>query len=165
MSDYINDIIDAVIDKAETLDLYADIVRGPLPPDNGISVYPATGTPQTTFINKRHVYNIGLTLNGKHASQQTVSSTLNGIHTALTTTKNLPATDYWQICDIATIALPTYLDREENNQYLYGSSLMVRAYIWSFDDPPAPTPTPPADNAEEPDDTDDTEETNDENEE
>ena len=130
MNDYINEIIDAVMDLAENTQPYADIVRGPLPPDNGIAVYMATGTPDTTFLNKRIVYNFALTLNGKNASQQAVSAALNAIHTALTTATEYPATDNWEICDVETIALPSYLNREENNQYLYGSSLRVRAYIY-----------------------------------
>lgn len=163
MADYINDIIDAVIELMEDTDPYATIVRGPLPPDNGIAVYMATGSPNATFCNKRIVYDFNLTLNGKHASQQTVSAALNAIHTALTTTKDYPDTDYWQICDIESVALPSYLNREQNNQYLYGSSLRVRAYIWSFDDPPEPTPpaeteTEPADDLDNTDDVNDNEE-------
>lgn len=129
-NDNINSIIDAVIDMAEATNPYASIVRGPLPPDNGIAVYMASGSPDTTFLHKRIVYNFTLTLNGKHASQQTVSAALNAIHTALTTATAYPHTDAWEICDIETAALPSYLDREENKQYLYGSSLRVRAYIY-----------------------------------
>ena len=163
MADYINDIITAVIDLMEATDPYADIVIGALPPDNGIAVYMASGSPNVTFCNKRIVYDFNLTLNGKHASQHTVSTALNAIHAALTTTKDYPDTDYWQICDIETIALPSYLNREQNNQYLYGSSLRVRAYIWSFDDPPEPTPpaepeTEPADDLDNTDDVNDNEE-------
>lgn len=129
MNDYLNEIIDAVMDLAEDTNPYASIVRGPMPPDNGIAVYMATGTPNATFLNKRIVYDIALTLNGKNASQEAVSAALNEIHTALTTATEYPATENWEICDIETMALPSYLDREENNQYLYGSSLRVRAYI------------------------------------
>ena len=134
-NDYLNDIIDAVIDMAEALGLYAKITRGALPPDDGLAIYPAVGTPQTTFLTKKHVYDITLTLNGKHKSQQKVSGTLNEIHAALTTTKVFPTHPCWQICDIATVALPSYLDREENKQWLYGSSLRVRAFIKTFGDP------------------------------
>ena len=130
MNDYINEIIDAVMDLADATNPYATLVRGPLPPNNGIAIYMATGNPDTTFLNKRIVYDFSLTLNGKNASQQAVAAALNKIHTALTTTKNYPVTDNWEICDIETIALPSYLNREENKQYLYGSSLRVRAYIY-----------------------------------
>ena len=128
--DHINDIIDAVMDLAEETNPYASLVRGPLPPDNGIAIYMATSGPDTTFMQKRIVYDFNLTLNGKHSSQQAVSAALNAIHTALTTAKNYPATTDWQIANIETVSLPSYLDREENNQYLYGSSLRVRAYIF-----------------------------------
>jgi len=64
MADYINDIIDAVMDMAEATEPYAAIVRGPLPPDNGIAIYMANGTPNATFLNKRIVYDFVLTLNG-----------------------------------------------------------------------------------------------------
>lgn len=133
MADYINDIISAVITMAEASlpsgSTYK-IVRGPLPPNNGFAIYMAVGSPNTTFQNKRIVHDFTLTLNGKHARQQTVSKLLNNMHEALTTTKEYPVTDNWEIANIETVSLPSYLDREENNQYLYGSSLRVRAYIY-----------------------------------
>lgn len=108
--------------------LYAPILIGALPADNGICCTIAGGWPEATFIDKGMSYELSLVLNGKHESQQVVSDTLNDIHQALTQTKTYPQTDAYQITNIETTASPSYIEREENKQYLYGSSLKVRFY-------------------------------------
>lgn len=152
----INDVLLAVIDMAESIydeptgeaiqdstdtedhtepsegdtesGLYAPILIGALPADNGICCTIAGGWPEATFIDKGMSYELSLVLNGKHESQQMVSDTLNDIHQALTQTKTYPQTDAYQITNIETTASPSYIEREENKQYLYGSSLKVRFY-------------------------------------
>lgn len=108
--------------------LCAPILIGALPADNGICCTIAGGWPEATFIDKGMSYELSLVLNGKHQSQQVVSDTLNDIHQALTQTKTYPQTDAYQITNIETTASPSYIEREENKQYLYGSSLKVRFY-------------------------------------
>ncbi len=147
----INDVLLAVIDMAESIydepeqtgeatqestdtepeesGLYAPILIGALPADNGICCTIAGGWPEATFIDKGMSYELSLVLNGKHQSQQVVSDTLNDIHQALTQTKTYPQTDAYQITNIETTASPSYIEREENKQYLYGSSLKVRFYF------------------------------------
>lgn len=152
----INDVLLAVIDMAESIydgptgeaiqdstegedhtepnegdtesGLYAPILIGALPADNGICCTITGGWPEATFIDKGMSYELSLVLNGKHESQQIVSDTLNDIHQALTQTKTYPQTDAYQITNIETTASPSYIEREENKQYLYGSSLKVRFY-------------------------------------
>lgn len=146
----INEVLLAVIDMAESIydepeqtgeatqestdtepeesGLYAPILIGALPADNGICCTIAGGWPEATFIDKGMSYELSLVLNGKHESQQVVSDTLNDIHQALTQTKTYPQTDAYQITNIETTASPSYIEREENKQYLYGSSLKVRFY-------------------------------------
>ena len=125
----INDVLQAVIDMAEEIQPYASIVVGALPADNGISMTVGAGAPQTTFMTKGMVYEIDCVLNGKHSAQETVFDTLNDIHQALTMTKDYPATDEYQILDIQTTSSPNYIEREENKQYLYGSSVRVRFFF------------------------------------
>lgn len=127
----INDILSAVIDMAEATNPYATIIVGSLPPDNGLSMTFGAGGVNTTTLEKTICYDFSVVLNGKHSSQKTVSDALCNIHAALTQTKTYPATSAYQIADISTIATPSYLDREDSGQWLYGSSLRVRAYVFN----------------------------------
>lgn len=128
----INDVLIAVIGIMPTE--YAPVRIGAMPADNGIACAIANGAPETTFLTKGMAYQFNLVLNGKHSSQQTVSDALNDIHQALTQTKEYPHTDTYQITDIDTISSPSYLGREENKQYLYGSSLNVRFFFFKKED-------------------------------
>ena len=125
----INDVLLAVIDMAQDTDPYADITIGALPADNGICCAISTGAADAPFLDRGCSYELSLVLNGKHYDQQTVSDALNDIHQALTQTKTYPKTDAYQITNIETASGPTYIGREENKQYLYGSSLRVRFYF------------------------------------
>ena len=68
-------------------------------------------------------------LNGKHTDEQILSAALGKIHTALSMATEYPAADNYQITDISTINAPGCLGREENEQWLYGSSLRVKFYL------------------------------------
>ena len=102
---------------------------GSMPADNGISVFVGTGYANETYMDKGMAYELHIVLNGKHAQQQIVSDTLNDLHVYLTQLKEYPANDYYQITDIETISAPSFIGREENKQYLYGSSLRVKFYL------------------------------------
>lgn len=124
-----DDVLLAVIDMAAETEPYSNIVIGALPPDNGISLTWATGGVSETYWDKNMVYEKAAVLNGKHLNAQTVADALGKIHLALTRTKSYPATAQYQILDIASVATPAYLDREENGQVLWGSSLQVRFFV------------------------------------
>lgn len=125
----INDIFEAVIALAETAS--GKTIRvGALPANNGYAMQIASGAPATTFMTKGLCMEFSIVLNGKHTSQKTVSDTLNKIHLALTQAKTYPNDTTYQITDIETTSTPSYLDREEDKQYLYGSSLRVKAFIF-----------------------------------
>ena len=127
----LNDILLAVIGLAQATDPYATIVVGALPADNGITMTYGAGGVDTTFITKGICYDLDIALNGKHSNAQTVSDALNNIHQALTQATSYPRTENYQITDISTISTPSYLDREQNSQILYGSSLRVKAFIFN----------------------------------
>lgn len=121
-------VLNAVIDLAEqTVQTYADILVGSLPVDDGISMCIASGS-AGYFMDKCGRYSILLTLNGKHSDQQLVSDTIGQIHTALSCMTAYPAVNSCQITSIETQSPPSYLDREEGGQWLYGSSLRVKFY-------------------------------------
>jgi hypothetical protein len=45
---------------------------------------------------------------------------------ALTRRKDFPHSDTWQIYAIETTASPRLIGREQNSQWLYGSSLLIK---------------------------------------
>lgn len=64
--------------------------------------------------------------NGKNVDQQTVIGQLDAIHHSLTRRKDFPAGNSWQVYAIETVSSPRLLGREQNSQWLYGSSLTVK---------------------------------------
>lgn len=124
-----DEILAAVIAMAQGTNPYAVITAGALPADNGICMTWASGAPAFTFLDKGMAYQRTIVCNGKHTSQQAVSEALSAIHLALTKTKTYPNAPQWQITDIATVSAPAYLSREQNSQWLYGSSLRVKFYL------------------------------------
>lgn len=123
-----DDVLHAVIDLAQQAKPYADILIGPMPPDNGISIAWSSGN-LNTFLDKRAAVRMTAVLNCKHEDQTTASDTLGRLHTYLNMRKNYPSADNFQITNIETIGAPVYLGREENNQWLYGSGLEVKFFL------------------------------------
>ena len=123
-----DDVLTSVISLAEQADLYSHIVIGPMPPKNGISIAWATGN-LNTFLNKKAAVVMSAVLNCKNSDQEIASDTLGIIHTFLNMRKNYPESDNFQITNIKTTSAPSYLGREENDQWLYGSSLEVKFFL------------------------------------
>lgn len=123
-----DDVLMAVLDMAQQTKPYANIVVGSMPSDKGIAMAYANGALET-YLNKAATITMTLVLNGKHSDQQTVLDALGKIHVALNTCKNYPASDAYQITNIKTISPPNYLGREENKQWLYGSSLEIQFFM------------------------------------
>lgn len=123
-----NDVLEAVIMMAEETNPYSSIVIGPLPPDDGISIsWGATG--YSPFLNKKAAVELVAVLNGKNRDLKKVAEALNTIHTSLSMSKDYPSASNYQITDISTVSAPQYLGREENSQWLYGSSLRVKFFL------------------------------------
>lgn len=126
-----SEILAAVIGLAQATNPYATITVGALPADDGICMTYATGAPSSTFLDKGMAYQRSLVLNAKNTSQQAAQEALDAIHVALTQATTYPSGEAWQITDIETIAAPSYLSREQNSQWLYGSSLRIKFYLRS----------------------------------
>lgn len=122
------EITDAVIDMAQEV-VSDKIVVGALPPENGISMAPAAGASDITFFNKGQAMHISMVVNSKNEDQKTALDNLGKIHERLTLTEDYPSGDTWQITNIETNSTPVYLDREQNSQYLYGSSVRIDFYM------------------------------------
>ena len=119
-----DEVLQAVIDMAEAAAGTA-IVTGSLPPDNGIAMSgQASSAPIFLDIGSNERMNV--LCNGKNRDQQTVIQTLDAIHRALTRRKDFPCGDDWQIYAIETTSSPRLIGREQNSQWVYGSSLAVK---------------------------------------
>ena len=112
-----DEVLLSVIAMAEEATLYASIIIGPMPPDNGLCMAWGSGAPNEIYLD-----------NGKHTDQQTVSNQLGAIHKNLSRRKWYPQNENFQILDISTSTAPQYVGREENDQWLYGSALRVKFY-------------------------------------
>lgn len=123
-----SDVLTAVCQLINDTAPYSNVVIGSLPPSNGISIAWAAST-NNPFWDKYAAVEMTAVLNGKHPDQSVVLDGLGKIHTALSLMKQYPSADHYQITDIATISAPSYLGREENNEWLYGSSLRVKFYL------------------------------------
>lgn len=119
-----DEVMQAVIDMAEAA-AGSPVVLGSLPPDNGLAMTGSAGQ-SPTFLDIGSNETMNVVCNGKNVDQQAVVSTLNAIHASLTRRKDFPHSNTWQIYAIETTASPRLIGREQNSQWLYGSSLLVK---------------------------------------
>ena len=119
-----DEILQAVIDMAEQA-TGETIVVGSMPPDNGIAMT-GQAAPQSIFLDIGANERMSVVCNGKDTDQQAVIQKLDTIHRVLTRRKDYPTRDGWQIYAIETVASPRIIGREQNSQWLYGSSLLVK---------------------------------------
>lgn len=125
-----SEVVEAVASLAQTA-AGVSVSIGALPADNAVCIAPASGAPSSTFLDKGMAYQWAMVCNAKNTDQQAAQEVLNTIHLALTQTKTYPSGAAWQITDIGTISAPSYLSREQNSQWLYGSSLRVKFFLRS----------------------------------
>lgn len=125
----INQVIEAVIGLANATQPFAQVTRGALPTGNGLTCEIGPSTPSAVHMDKNTVVPLDLTFNGKHGNLQTLSDTMNHIHSALTRAWDYPSADAWQIVDIQNKNLPRIIGREGNNEWLMASALSVMIYL------------------------------------
>lgn len=122
-----HEVIEALQQMIQAL-VDGPVVIGSMPPLNGYAVSFAGGAPMETFRTLTTNEELPVAFNGKGADQEDVATAMNTVHRALTTSLNLPYTDKWQIYAITTTSAPQLVGREENENWLYGSSFSVRFY-------------------------------------
>ena len=103
-------------------------VIGSVPPLDGYAVGMAGGSPIATFRPLTKNESFPVLFNGKGEDLHTVMDDMERAHHALTTSKALPFTEDWQIYAIETTAAPSVIGREENRNWVLGSSLRVKFY-------------------------------------
>lgn len=123
-----DDVLQAVVGLANDTTSYAVVTIGSLPADNGICMAWGPGS-LNTFLNKKAAVTMTAVLNAKNTNQQAALDALSNIHTALNMMTTYPTADNFQITNIETNGPPSYLSREQNSQWLYGSSLKVKFFL------------------------------------
>ena len=119
-----DEVLQAVIDMAEAA-AGIPIFTGSMPPENGIAMTGSAGS-YPVFLDIGSNESMNIVCNGKNTDQQAVIAQLDAIHAALTRRKDFPCGNKWQIYAIQTTASPRLIGREQNSEWLYGSSLAVK---------------------------------------
>lgn len=127
---FITDLIDNIATEAEKTNPYASIVYGSDPPYAGICMMETGVGPSDTHFDKGMIYNLPVVLNGKHPDQKTLLDDLTKIHVSLTRRTSYVdlSTAECQIVDISTTAIPSIIGREQNSQWVCGSSFNIKFY-------------------------------------
>jgi hypothetical protein len=131
MSNFIDGIMQNIADLIDNeVEPYASVVFGSDPPDSGICMIQGAGAPTDTHLDKGMLYRLPVVLNGKNTSQSLVLTDLTRIHEALTRKlqyQDLSTADC-QVVNIATTASPSIIGREQNSQWVCGSSFEISFY-------------------------------------
>ena len=125
-STVLNQAVEAVMDLIDGLSLFSTIQRGPLGTGDGLRCEIGPTTPESVFLDKNKYIPVDLTINGKHENLLTLSEALNTIHENLTMLTSYPSGDKWQIVDITTQTEPQIVGREDSNQWIMASALLVK---------------------------------------
>lgn len=127
---FYSEMLDNIIAAAEETRPYARIVYGSDPPENGICMIPSGGIPNETDFDKGMRLTFPVLLNGKHADQWLLLDDLTAIHEVLTKRRSYDDmnTEAVQVINISSMSLPAIIGREQNKQWICGSTLEVTIY-------------------------------------
>lgn len=139
-SSILNQAIEAVMDLIDALGLYATITRGALGTGDGLSCEIGPTSVESVWLDKNQYIPVDLTINGRHSNLQTLSDAMNKIHESLTMKFSYPYGNGWEIVDITTLTEPQMVGREDSNEWLMASALLVK--VATLDKEPEPEPTP-----------------------
>lgn len=120
-------ILQALADMLGVL-LGTPVVIGSIPPLGGYVVDFEGGAPTQVFRNLTTNEDLPIVFNGKLDNQLALASAMDNAHIALTTSTVLPFSDTWQVYAIETTAAPRLIAREQNKNYIYGSSFLVKFF-------------------------------------
>lgn len=138
----LNQAIEAVMDLIDALGLYATITRGALGSGDGLSCEIGPTSVQSVFLDKNQYIPVDLTINGRHSNLQTLSDAMNTIHESLTMAVSYPYGNGWEIVDVTTLTEPQMVGREDSNEWLMASALLVKVATLDKEPEPAPAPEP-----------------------
>ena len=147
----LNQAIEAVMDLINALGLYATIARGALGTGDGLSCEIGPTSVESVFLDKNQYIPVDLTINGRHSNLQTLSDAMNTIHESLTMMTSYPYGNGWEIVDITTLTEPQMIGREDSNEWLMASALLVKVATLDKEPEPEPDPDPKPEPDPEPD--------------
>jgi len=124
----INAAVEAVMDLINGMGLYSSITRGALGTGAGLVCEIAPSVPEAVFMDKNSFIPLDLTLNGKHSNLQTLSDAMDQIYDTLTRRKEYPDGNGWEIVDITGGTIPQIIGREDSNEWIMASSLIIKLY-------------------------------------
>lgn len=132
---FYSEMLDRLIMAAEYTNPYAKIIYGSDPPEDGICMIPNGGMPNNTFLDRAQIMELPILLNGKNKDQRVLLDDLTAIHEVLTKCRSYTEfnTEAVQITSIESLSLPQIIGREQNNQWVCGSTLLVKFYFKSVD--------------------------------
>ena len=136
----LNQAIEAVMDLIDALGLFATITRGALGTGDGLSCEIGPTSVESVWLDKNQYIPVDLTINGRHSNLQTLSDAMNLIHESLTMMTSYPYGNGWEIVDITTLTEPQMIGREDSNEWLMASALLVK--VATLDKEPEPEPEP-----------------------
>ena len=122
----LNQAVEAVMDMIDALGLFSLITRGALGTGNGLTCEIGPTSPESVWLDKNQYIPVDLTINGRHENLQTLSDAMNRIHEGLTMQTTYPNGDNWEIVDITTLTEPQMVGREDSNEWMMASALLVK---------------------------------------
>lgn len=122
----LNQAVEAVMDMIDALGLFSLITRGALGTGNGLACEIGPTSPESVWLDKNQYIPVDLTINGRHENLQTLSDAMNRIHEVLTMQTTYPHGDKWEIVDITTMTEPQMVGREDSNEWMMASALLVK---------------------------------------
>lgn len=136
----LNQAVEAVMDLIDALGLFSLITRGALGSGDGLCCEIGPTSVETVWLDKNQYIPVDLTINGRHSNLQTLSDAMNKIHESLTMAFSYPYGNGWEIVDITTLTEPQMIGREDSNEWLMASALLIK--VATLDKEPDPEPEP-----------------------
>lgn len=124
----VNLVVESVMALINAMNLYATIKRGALGTSTYLACEISPFTPQTVFMDKNAYIPITLTINGKHANQQTLLDALNNITDGLSRKTSYTSGNGWEIVDITSGNYPRIIGREQNNDWVAACDIVIKFY-------------------------------------
>ena len=121
------DFLDALIDIAETTQPFVRILRGPLGDGHSIAMEAAEST-LTRHMDRNEAVRTAVVINAKHPDMTTAYEAVMAIQRKLTHLPEFPSGEGWRIVDVWADDVPRLIGREDDNTWLYATSLTASIY-------------------------------------
>lgn len=121
------DFLDALIDIAQQTNPFATILRGPLTAAPSIAMEAAESS-ITRHMDRNEAVRTAVVINAKHPDMTTACEAVMAIQRKLTHLEEFPSGDGWRIVDVWADNIPRLIGREDDNTWLYATSLTASIY-------------------------------------